>query len=455
MSSAPAATGAGRVLCRDCLRDHGEAPPAAPLRRCAACGSPRLLRHPERDELHLAHIDCDAFYAAIEKRDDPSLLDKPVIVGGGKRGVVSTCCYIARMSGVRSAMPMFKALQACPEAVVIKPDMAKYVGVGRQVRRLMQELTPLVEPLSIDEAFLDLSGTERLHHASPALVLARFQRRVEGEIGITVSVGLSYAKFLAKVASDLDKPRGFSIIGRAEAVAFLAPKPVGMIPGIGQAGVARLAQAGFRRIGDLAAAEVETLYRTIGKDGPRLRNLARGIDPRQVTVEHEAKTVSTETTLDVDLASFEELEPILWRLCEKTSKRLKAQGLAGRTITLKLKTQDFHIVTRASRLPEPTQLAARLFAAGRDLLKRECTGPRYRLIGIGASDFSDPADADRGDLADTQTPRLKAVESALDAVRARFGDTAIGKGLSLRDRRSPASGQTISSSRSPAEDPDA
>ncbi|MBN9448517.1 MAG: DNA polymerase IV, partial [Bosea sp.] len=292
MSSAPAATGAARVLCRDCLRDHGEAPPAAPLRRCAVCGSPRLLRHPERDELHLAHIDCDAFYAAIEKRDDPSLLDKPVIVGGGKRGVVSTCCYIARMSGVRSAMPMFKALQACPEAVVIKPDMAKYVAVGRQVRRLMQELTPLVEPLSIDEAFLDLGGTERLHHASPALVLARFQRRVEGEIGITVSVGLSYAKFLAKVASDLDKPRGFSIIGRAEAVAFLAPKPVGMIPGIGQAGVARLAQAGFRRIGDLAAAEVETLYRTIGKDGPRLRNLARGIDPRQVTVEHEAKTVS-------------------------------------------------------------------------------------------------------------------------------------------------------------------
>lgn len=439
----------GRVLCRDCLQDHDEA--AAPLRRCPSCGSPRLLRHAERDDLHLAHIDCDAFYAAIEKRDDPSLLDKPVIVGGGKRGVVSTCCYIARMSGVRSAMPMFKALKACPEAVVVKPDMAKYVAVGRQVRKLMQELTPLVEPLSIDEAFLDLGGTERLHHASPALTLARFQRRIESELGITVSVGLSYAKFLAKVASDLDKPRGFSIIGKAEAVAFLAPKPVGMIPGIGQAGAAKLAQSGFRIIGDLAKAEIATLYRLVGKDGPRLKNLALGIDPRRVTIEHEAKTVSSETTLDVDLARFEELEPILWRLCEKTSRRLKAQELAGRTVTLKLKSHDFHIITRAARLPEPTQLAARLFAAGRDLLRRECTGLRYRLIGIGTSDFSDPVEADRGDLADRQTPRLKAMESALDAVRAKFGDAAIEKGLSLRDTRR----RTTSRSRSPEADPDA
>lgn len=435
MSAAAGPTVAARVLCRDCLRDHDEAHAPGGLRRCPACGSPRLLRHDERDSLHLAHIDCDAFYAAIEKRDDPSLLDKPVIVGGGKRGVVSTCCYIARMSGVRSAMPMFKALKACPEAVVVKPDMAKYVAVGRQVRRLMQELTPLVEPISIDEAFLDLGGTERLHHASPALTLARFQRRIEDEVGITISVGLSYAKFLAKVASDLDKPRGFSIIGKAEAVAFLAPKPVGMIPGIGQAGAAKLAQSGFRSIGDLAQAEIATLYRLVGKDGPRLKNLALGIDPRKVTVGHEAKTVSSETTLDVDLARFEELEPILWRLCEKTSRRLKAQELAGRTVTLKLKTHDFHIITRAARLPEPSQLAARLFSAGRDLLRRECTGPRYRLIGIGMSDFFDPAEADRGDLADLQTPKLKAMETALDKVRARFGDAAIEKGLSLRDSR--------------------
>jgi DNA polymerase-4 len=444
------AAGPGRVLCRDCLVDHDEA--EVPLRRCPACGSPRLLRHFERDTLSLAHIDCDAFYAAIEKRDDPSLLDKPLIIGGGKRGVVSTACYIARTYGVRSAMPMFKALKACPEAVVVKPNMAKYVTVGRQVRRMMQELTPLVEPISIDEAFLDLAGTERLHHASPAVTLARFARRVESEVGISISVGLSYAKFLAKVASDMDKPRGFSILGRAEAVAFLAAKPVGLIPGIGAASAAKLAEAGFRVIGDLRDAPVENLFRLAGKDGPRLKKLANGIDERRVTPERETKSVSSETTLDVDLARFDELEPVLWRLCEKTSKRLKVQELAGRTITLKLKTAEFHTVTRASRLPEPTQLAARLFAAGRELLQRECTGRRYRLIGIGASDFSAPSEADHGDLADLATPRLKAMEGALDTLRARFGDAAIGKGLSLRlpeRRREP-----VATSRNPAREED-
>lgn len=451
--TAPSRGLARRVLCRDCLRDH-DGDDGEP-RRCPACGSPRLLRHPERDSLSLAHIDCDAFYAAVEKRDDPSLIDKPVIIGGGKRGVVSTACYIARTYGVRSAMPMFKALKACPEAVVVKPDMAKYVAVGRQVRRLMQELTPLVEPISIDEAFLDLAGTELLHHASPAVTLARFARRIEQEIGITVSVGLSYAKFLAKVASDMDKPRGFSVIGRAEAVSFLASKPVGLIPGIGQASAAKLAEAGFRLIGDLREAPVDKLFRLAGKDGPRLKNLANGIDPRRVTPERETKSVSSETTLDVDLSRFEELEPVLWRLCEKTSKRLKHQELAGRTITLKLKTADFHSITRATRLPEPTQLAARLFAAGRELLRRECTGPRYRLIGIGASDLTGPEDADHGDLADVATPRLKAMEGALDALRARFGDAAIGKGLSLRLPQRAGGESAISRNPPEAEDPDA
>ncbi|WP_082540393.1 DNA polymerase IV [Bosea sp. Leaf344] len=441
-----------RAFCRDCLRDHEEA--GRPAQRCPACGSPRLLRHPERDSLTLAHIDCDAFFAAIEKRDDPSLLDKPLIIGGGRRGVVSTACYIARTYGVRSAMPMFKALKACPEAVVVKPDIAKYVAVGRQVRQMMQELTPLVEPLSIDEAFLDLTGTERLHHASPAQTLARFAKRVETEIGISVSVGLSYAKFLAKVASDLDKPRGFSCIGRAEAVSFLAGKPVSLIPGIGQASAAKLAQAGFRLIGDLRDVPVERLFRLAGKDGPRLQKLANGIDERRVTPERETKSVSSETTLDTDLASFDELEPVLWRLCEKTSKRLKAQALAGRTITLKLKNADFQSVTRAVRLPEPTQLAARLFAAGRELLKRECNGQRYRLIGIGASDLSPPEEADHGDLADLATPRLKAMEGALDALRARFGDAAIGKGLSLRAPQRAAGSAATSRNPAAAEDPD-
>ncbi len=441
-----------RSLCRDCFVDgDGQA-----LRRCPACGSPRLIRHAERDTLSLAHIDCDAFYAAIEKRDDPSLLDRPVIIGGGRRGVVSTACYIARTFGVRSAMPMFKALKACPDAVVVKPNMAKYVAAGRQVRQLMLELTPLVEPIPIDEAFLDLAGTERLHHDSPALTLARFARRIEDELGITISIGLSYAKFLAKVASDFDKPRGFSIIGRAEAIGFLSGKPVSLIPGIGQASAAKLAESGYRLIGDLRDAPVEALFRLAGKDGPRLKNLANGVDARLVSPDRETKSVSSETTLDVDLAGFDALEPVLWRLCETTSKRLKAQRLAGRTVTLKMKDAGFHSITRATRLPEPTQLAARLFAAGRDLLKRECTGPRFRLIGIGASDFSPPEDADHGDLADVATPRLKAMEGALDRLRARFGDDAIAKGLSLRGpARRKAQPEAISRKPAAAEDPDA
>ncbi|PJN96384.1 DNA polymerase IV, partial [Amaricoccus sp. HAR-UPW-R2A-40] len=203
-------------LCRDCLT------PSPDPGRCPACRSPRTVAHPELLDLAIAHVDCDAFYASVEKRDDPSLRDVPLIVGGGQRGVVTTACYLARIHGVRSAMPMFQARRLCPQAVVVKPRMARYVEVSRQIRALMEALTPLVEPLSLDEAFLDLTGTERLHKAPPALLLARLQARVEAELGVSVSVGLSHNKFLAKTASDLDKPRGFSVIGRAETAAFLA-----------------------------------------------------------------------------------------------------------------------------------------------------------------------------------------------------------------------------------------
>ncbi|MGL5363472.1 MAG: DNA polymerase IV [Bosea sp. (in: a-proteobacteria)] len=444
-----------QTLCRDCLTDHDT---VQPLRRCTACGSPRLLSHPERETLTLAHIDCDAFYAAVEKRDDPSLIDKPVIIGGGKRGVVSTACYIARTHGVRSAMPMFKALAACPDAVVVKPDMAKYARVGREVRQLMFELTPLVEPISIDEAFLDLTGTQRLHHASAAVTLARFAARIEREIGITVSVGLSYAKFLAKVASDMDKPRGFSVIGRAEAVTFLAAKPVSLIPGIGQASATKLAEAGYRLIGDLADAPVDQLFRAAGRDGPRLRQLANGIDPRVVTPERETKSVSSETTLDSDVSDYAQLEKLLWALCEKTSRRMKASRHAGLTITLKLKTADFRILSRSRQLPEPTQLARTLFEAGREMLARECNGTRYRLIGIGASELSAPETADHGDLANPDVPRVKAMESAVDKLRAKFGNDAIVSGIGFAEKapKKPGNEPAPTSRRhSPGEDPDA
>ncbi|MGL4496581.1 MAG: DNA polymerase IV [Beijerinckiaceae bacterium] len=411
-----------RPFCRDCLRF------SALERRCDACGSPRVLSHPERDELALAHVDCDAFYATIEKRDNPALADRPVIVGGGKRGVVSTCCYIARTYGVRSAMPMFKALDACPEAVVVKPDMEKYARVGRQVRQMMQALTPLVEPLSIDEAFLDLTGTAEVHHAPPALALARFAAAVERDIGITVSVGLSYNKFLAKIASDLDKPRGFSIIGMADAQAFLASKPVSILPGIGPATVARLKAAGIATIADIRRHDAAALMARIGSDGPRLHRLAHGIDARTVNPERETKSVSAETTFDTDIADPEELTATLLRLSEKVAFRLRKQGFAGRNVTLKLKTAQFDTRTRTRGGLPATQLATRLFEAGRDMLAKELDGTRYRLIGIGAGDLCDAGEADKGDLVDTGIAKEVARERAIDALREKFGGAAVQRG---------------------------
>lgn len=419
------------IVCRDCLTSG----PAGAGGRCAHCGSPRCVGHPERDTLSIAHIDCDAFYAMIEKRDDPALNDKPVIIGGGHRGVVSTACYIARTYGVRSAMPMFRALAACPEAVVIKPRMALYAQVGSEVRARMLELTPLVEPISIDEAFLDLSGTERLHGASPALTLARFAARIEREIGITVSVGLSYNKFLAKVASDMDKPRGFSIIGRAEVLSFLADRPVGILPGVGAVAQAKLAKAGISTIRHLRSRSDQDLLRLLGRDGARLKALAIGEDGRRVQPERDAKSVSAETTFDTDISAYDQLEPVLWRLCEKVAARLKASQTAGSSVVLKLKQADFRTRTRTLSGLAPTQLASRLFAAGQRMLREECDGTAFRLIGIGAADLCEGSLADRGDLADPEAPRDAAREHAIDRLRGRFGPDVVQRGIVLRDRR--------------------
>ncbi|HUI98153.1 MAG TPA: DNA polymerase IV [Xanthobacteraceae bacterium] len=413
-------------FCRDCLADVPDR-----AARCPGCGSPRLARHDDIDRLAIAHVDCDAFYAAIEKRDDPALRDQPVIVGGGRRGVVSTACYIARTFGVKSAMPMFQARRLCPHAAVVPPDMAKYAKVGREVRAMMFELTPLVEPLSIDEAFLDLSGTERLHGRSPAKSLAAFAREVEHKIGITVSVGLSENKFLAKIASDFDKPRGYSVLSRREAAGFLAPKPVTFIWGVGKATGAALARAGFRTVADLQRADESDLIRRFGTEGQRLARLAFGIDARTVSADRETKSVSAETTFERDVADFRALERTLWQLCEKVSARLKAKELAGGTVNLKLKTADFRIRTRARSLAAPTQLAAKIFAAGRELLERETDGTKFRLLGIGVSSLAAAEDADPADLVDRHGARSKAAEHAVDRLRAKFGRAAVVMGRVL------------------------
>jgi DNA polymerase-4 len=399
--------------------------------RCPACGSPRLARHAEIEHLTIGHVDCDAFYATIEKRDDPSLIDRPVIVGGGKRGVVAACCYVARTYGIHSAMPMFEAKRRCPHAVVVKPNMAKYVAVGRAVRKAMFDLTPLVEPLSIDEAFLDLTGTERLHGMSAAKALARFARDVERDLGITVSIGLSANKFLAKIASDMDKPRGFAVLGQDDAVAFLAAKPVGFIYGVGHVSAAKLAADGYRLIADLQRADEHDLVRRYGQEGARLWHLARGIDARAVDPERDTKSISAETTFNLDIGEFRPLEQTLWELTEKVSGRLKAQRLAGSTVTLKLKSADFKIRTRARSLGAPTQLAARIFAAGRDLLALEVGKTQFRLIGIGVSNLIDATGDD--DLADLLDRRAAEAEHAVDRLRAKFGRDAVVKGLALDD----------------------
>ncbi|MRG55603.1 DNA polymerase IV [Phyllobacterium sp. SYP-B3895] len=419
-------------FCRDCM-----AAQRAEGRRCDVCGSPRLLRHPELYRLSIAHVDCDAFYAAVEKRDNPELRDKPVIIGGGKRGVVSTACYVARIHGVKSAMPMFKALEACPNAVVIPPDMEKYVRVGREIRQMMRDLTPMVEPLSIDEAFLDLAGTERLHHDPPVRVMAKFSNRVEREIGLSVSVGLSYCKFLAKIASDFDKPRGFSIIGEAEAKDFLADKPVTMIWGVGKAFAATLEKDGIRMIGQLQTMELGPLMAAYGTMGQRLHRLSRGLDTRRVEPNGESKSVSAETTFNEDIGSRDELVAILRSLSEKVSRRLKAADIAGRTVVLKLKTRDFKLRTRNRQLADPTQLADRIFRTGCSLLEKEIDGTRFRLIGIGVSDLSDDGRADPKDLVDVQATKRAVAEGAIDKLRGKFGNNAVETGYTFGKIRTP------------------
>lgn len=414
------------ALCRDCF---STAPGAGPA--CTHCGSRRIIRHAELLTLTIAHVDCDAFFASVEKRDRPELAARPVLVGGGKRGVVAAACYVARTYGIRSAMPMFKALAACPDAVVIKPDGAKYAQASAQIRTMMEALSPLVQPLSIDEAVLDLAGTEALHAAPPAVVLARFARAVEREVGVTVSIGLAHNRLMAKLAAERDKPRGFAIIGACEAAAWLAPQRVGVLPGIGPAAARRLEAAGITRLGQLAALDERAALARLGAEGPALAARARGDDPRPVNPVRETKSISAETTFETDLTTLAELEAVLWRIAEKLARRLAAKGFAAGGVALKLKTARFETRSRQARLPAPTRLPETLFAAAHPLLAREVDGTPFRLLGLGAAPLADGAGADQGDLADPGAPRRAAKWQAVEALRARFGEAAVSPGRGL------------------------
>ena len=415
------------ALCRDCLESFDTGA------RCPACGSPRVLSHPELFDLTIAHMDCDAFYASVEKRDAPELADKPVIIGGGRRGVVSTACYVARMSGVRSAMPMFQALKLCPQAVVIRPRIAAYAEASRAIRAMMDELTPVVEPLSLDEAFMDLTGTHRLHGAPPAVMLARLVKRMKEELGLTGSIGLSHNKFLAKVASDLDKPRGFSVIGRAETEAFLEPQPVRLIWGVGAAAQSALEAAGIRTFADLRRWEKADLVARFGNMGGRLWHLARGQDARRISARAPVKSISNETTFFEDTADPDILDGHIWRMAEKVADRAKAKGKAGRVVVLKLKRANHAQISRRVTLRAPTQMADRIYRTARELFDAVQDPGPYRLLGVGLSDIVPADQADpTGDLLDPDATRRAEAERATDAIRQRFGKDAIRKGRALR-----------------------
>jgi len=420
------------ALCKSCLTQF-EPPKARGILRCPSCGLPRVVAHDELFNLSIAHMDCDAFYASVEKRDNPELADKPVIIGGGKRGVVSTACYVARIRGVRSAMPMFQALKLCPDAVVIKPRMQVYVEVSRQIRAMMEELTPSIQPLSLDEAFMDLGGTARLHGAPPAVMLARLVKRMHDELGVTGSIGLSHNKFLAKVASDLEKPRGYSVIGKAETPAFLKDKPVRMIWGVGPAAQASLERAGIRTFTDLLRWEREDLFKRFGQMGDRLYHLARGQDHRSVNAREPVKSISNETTFFEDTSDPDLLDGHIWRLAEKVADRAKAKGLAGRVVTLKLKTADFKSLSRRHTLRDATQLADVVYREARALFDAVPSRRPFRLIGVGLSNLVDAEQAGLArDLLDPEAATRSKAERATDAIRERFGKDAIKKGRSLR-----------------------
>ena len=378
-------------------------------------------------------MDCDSFYASVEKRDCPELIDKPVIIGGGRRGVVSTACYVARIRGVHSAMPMYRALKLCPDAVVIRPRMKLYAEISFQIRKMMLELTPAVEPISLDEAFLDLGGTQRLHKKPPAVLLAELTNRIKTELGLTGSIGLSHNKFLAKVASDLNKPNGFSIIGKQETEKFLFNKPVNILWGVGAGTKEKLGAMGIKTLSDLLRWEESDFVRKFGTSGKRLKALASGKDNRRVMAERLIKSISNETTFGEDILKHEILIGHLWRMCEKVSDRAKSREIAGKVGVIKLKTDKHRLITRRLTFKEPTNIADRLFNALEPLLKNEIKEVKFRLLGVTLTNLCDQKYADlTGDLLDPNAQNRQKAELATDKIRRKFGVNAIIKGRSLR-----------------------
>ena len=413
-------------ICRECLSTFD-----SKVLYCANCESLNLISHKEIEKLHIAHVDCDAFYASIEKRDNPKLKNSAVIIGGGKRGVVATACYLARIKGVRSAMPMYKALKLCPSAIIIKPNMSKYRDASRKIQNLMNQLTPLTEPISLDEAFLDLSGTKKLHKKIPAVLLAELSKKINQEVGISVSIGLSYNKFLAKICSDLDKPKGFSLLGRGDSKKFLSSQPVEILWGVGKILKRKLNDDGIKTISQIEELGIKEVINRYGSIGSHIYSLSQGKDLRRVVPQRQIKSISHETTFENDISDKEVLEKKLWSLCEKVSKRSKEKGLGGQTITLKLKTKEFKLISRSCTIDEPTQIGELIFQNSKTLLDREDDKVKYRLIGVGISNLKDSELCDLYDLINISKTKNAKIEYAIDDIRNKFGKDLIKKGRSI------------------------
>ncbi len=380
-----------------------------------------------------AHLDMDAFYASVEVRERPELAGLPVVVGGTPegRGVVAAASYPARRYGIRSAMPMATALKRCPELVILRTRMSLYAAESRRIHEILERYTPLIEPLSLDEAFLDLRGSVRLFGPVPEIA-RRIKREISEELGLTASVGIAPVKFVAKIASDLGKPDGFLVVEPGELQAFLHPLPVGRLWGVGKVGEQAMRRLGLETIGDVARHDEDFMTRHFGRHGLHLLRLARGIDPREVVPDRETKSVSNETTFAADIADREELRAILMQLVEQVGWRLRHKELAGRTVQIKARYADFSTVTRAQTLAAPTSNTADIWRAASALLDRlPRPGAALRLIGVGVSGFEDEG-AEQGDLFAAAVEEKTKVDRVADAIQEKFGIGVVRRGGSLR-----------------------
>ncbi len=435
--SAPVSTSYA-FLCRTCLCS-GYVGMAKKPNACFECGSKALVMHDELFNLSLAHIDCDAFYCSVEKRDDPSLAERPVIVGGDQRGVVAAACYVARRYGIRSAMPTWQAKRACPELVIIKPRMAVYQKIGLQIREMMRALTPLVQPLSIDEAFLDLAGTQKLHQASPALSLVRLQQQIKTELGLTVSIGLAPNKSLAKIASDQDKPNGFYVIGATEAKSWLENRPASLLFGLGKSQIAKLKKAGVNTCGDIVNLSAGRQHTLLGSDAARLVNLASGIDNRPVVPHSRIKSISSEATFSINISELDTLLAKTETLSAKVSRQLKEKRRSAIRVKVKLKFPTHRLITRSRMLAAPTQMQHDIFAAASELLRAETgEGKSYRLLGVGVDLCEKDTDRDGDapssllDLVDETRQKKNKLEFAIDQLQKKLGDDVLKTGRHLK-----------------------